>query len=210
MSRNMKSYSQNQEDKFILNYFGNYKGTLLEVGANDGQTLSNSKLFIEQGWKAHLVEPGRTFSDLVKLYYTNPNVHLHNYAIGGQFNKEATFYESGAHVIGGSDIGLVSSLDFDETERWRKSGVDFTETKVQVKSFNEWWSDAGKPQLDFISIDAESFDWDILQQIDLKLVGCRVLCIEWNGDADLKRKYINHCIGYKIAVENRENLIFVK
>lgn len=205
----MKSYSQNEEDRFILNYFGNYKGTLLEVGANDGQTLSNSKLFIEHKWLAHLIEPGRTFSDLVKLHYTNPNVSLYNYAIGGKFNKEAAFYESGAHVIGGSDIGLVSSLDFDETERWRKSGVAFTETKVAVKSFNEWLNEAGEPQLQYISIDAEGHDWDILQQIDLGKVGCRVLCIEWNGDAHLKQKYIAHCIGYKIAVENRENLIFV-
>lgn len=208
----MKSHSQNQEDLFVLKYFGDYKGTLLEIGANDGQTLSNSKLLIENGFSAHLIEPGRTFSDLVKLHYTNPNVQLYNYAIGGAFQTEATFFESGAHVIGGSDVGLVSTLDFDETERWRKSGVQFTETKVPVKTFREFWNEAGKPMLDYISIDAEGHDWDILQQIYLNTVGCRCLVIEHNGDNKLKADFTRYCGCYDLvpAVCNNENLIFVK
>lgn len=206
----MNTYSQNREDLFVLKHFGNYKGTLLEIGSNDGQTLSNSLALIQQGWKAHLIEPGRTFSDLVKLHYTNPNVSLYNYAIGGEFQTEATFFESGAHVIGGKDMGLVSSLDFDETERWRKSGVQFTETKVPVKTFREFWNEAGKPQLDYISIDAEGYDWDILQQIDLKEIGCKCLVIEWNGDGVLSDKITRYCNmqGLKFANMNRENLIF--
>lgn len=206
----MKTYSQNQEDLFVANYFGSYKGTLLEIGSNNGRDLSNSLSLIEQGWKAHLIEPGRTFSDLVKLHYTNPNVSLYNYAIGGEFQTEATFFESGAHVIGGSDTGLVSTLDFDETERWRKSGVQFTETKVPVKTFREFWNEAGKPQLDFISIDAEGFDWDILQQIDLSLVKCCCLVIEWNGDDFLGVNFTSYCRSFnmKLAHKNNENLIF--
>lgn len=209
----MKSYSQSQEDLFILNHFGNYKGTLLEIGSNDGQTLSNSKLLIANGWLAHLIEPGRTFADLQKLHHENKNVHLYNYAIGGEFNKEATFYESAAHVIGGNDMGLVSSLDFDETERWRKNGVEFTETKVQVKSFLEFYKEAGHPQLDFISVDAEGFDWDILQQINLTGVGCKALCVEWNGDKNLADKMVEYSIGLHnmdLAHHNNENLIFFR
>lgn len=207
----MKTYSQNQEDLFVYKYFGNYKGTLLEIGSNDGQTLSNSLALIQQGWKAHLIEPGRTFSDLVKLHYTNPKVSLYNYAIGGEFQTEATFFESGAHVIGGKDVGLVSSLDFDETERWRKSGVQFTETKVPVKPFREFYKEANYPTLDFISLDAEGFDKEILQQIHLRDVGCRVLCIEWNGDNELKDFFTHYCgglHGMKLSLVNNENLIF--
>ena len=36
------NYSQNNEQNIILNYFKNYKGTLLDLGANDGITFSNS------------------------------------------------------------------------------------------------------------------------------------------------------------------------
>jgi len=205
--QHMKYYAQNLEDQFVHQYFGDYKGTLLEIGANSGEYLSNSLALIQAGWNAHLIEPGRTFSDLVKLHYTNPKVHLYNYAIG-ETESVTTFYESGAHVMGGNDSGLVSSLDFDETLRWRNAGVSFTEATVQVKPFADFYKEAGEPVLDFISIDAEGHDWDILQQIDLGKVGCKCLCIEWNGDTSLYNKFRDYCKGYKLAHVNRENLIF--
>ena len=35
-------YSQNNEQDIILQYFGNRKGFFLDIGANDGITLSNT------------------------------------------------------------------------------------------------------------------------------------------------------------------------
>ena len=43
-------YSQNNEEQVILDYFGNKIGNLLDIGANDGITLSNSRKLIELGW----------------------------------------------------------------------------------------------------------------------------------------------------------------
>ncbi|MEO6633733.1 MAG: hypothetical protein ABIN13_18470 [Mucilaginibacter sp.] len=90
-------YSQNNEDEFVLKYFGSFKGTLLEIGANDGADLSNSKLLIENGWHAHLVEPGSTCADLFLRHSLNPNVHIYNYGIGDRdekvnFGKAATTF----------------------------------------------------------------------------------------------------------------------
>lgn len=200
----MRTYSQSQEDLFVLSYFKGFKGTLLEIGANDGQTLSNSLLLIENGWKAHLVEPSSMFDRLVALHGNNPNVTLHNYAIGGLIPSEMTFYESEAHVPGGNDLALVSTLDFEETLRWRNNGVKFHERKVPVKPYDF------KEQFDFISIDAEGYDWQILSQIDLTGVSC--LCIEFNGDEDMKQRITNYCALYrlKLAHVNAENLIFCR
>lgn len=200
----MHTYSQNKEDLFVLNYFNGFKGTLLEIGANDGQTLSNSLLLIENGWKAHLVEPSSMFDRLVALHGNNHNVTLHNYAIGGLIPSEMTFYESEAHVVGGKDLALVSTLDFEETLRWRNNGVKFHERKVPVKPYDL------KEQFDFISIDAEGYDWQILSQIDLKGVSC--LCIEWNGVIENSIQFEDYCASYglKLAHINRENLIFTR
>jgi len=200
----MKSYSQNGEDLFVIDYFKGFKGTLLEIGANDGETLSNSLLLIENGWKAHLVEPSSMFDRLVALHGDNPNVTLHNYAIGGLIPSEMTFYESEAHVPGGSDLALVSTLDFEETLRWRNAGVKFHERKVPVKPYDL------KEQFDFISIDAEGYDEIILSQIDLSPTSC--LCIEFNGMFDTKARIINYCATYglKLVHVNNENLIFTR
>jgi len=197
----LKTYSQNKEDLFILNYFGKLRGNLLEIGSNNGVDLSNSKLLIEHGFSATLVEPGTTFDQLEKLYKDNPKITLHNHAIGKQPGT-MTFYESNAHIKGGSDRGLVSTLDYNETLKWRKSGVQFTERIVDVKPYDL------TDKFDFISIDAESKDWEILQQIDLTYTKC--LCIEWNSDTDLYRLFTDYCKGFKVAVKNAENLIFTR
>lgn len=201
-----KSYSQNAEDIFVLDYFKGFKGTLLEIGANDGKTLSNSLLLIENGWKAHLVEPGSVCSELNKLHQDNHNVSIHNFAIGAEYNR-VKFMESGAHEPGGSDVGLVSTLDENEKRRWAE--VDFTETIVNVNPFEVLEKYA---PFDFISIDAEGYDWIILQQINLADMGCKALCIEWNSLEALQVRYMDYCAlhGLKLAQKNAENLIFVK
>lgn len=208
----MRSYSQNQEDLTILSYFNGKTGTLLSIGENDGSTFSNARLLIEHGFSAHLIEPGSTFQQLEALHKGNERVNCYNFAIGSKFVDAMTFYESAAHVIGGADRGLVSSLDFDETERWRKSGVEFTEKQVKVVDFGKFWWLAGEPMFDFVSIDCEGYDFDILQQIDLDKVGCRAICVEWNGDFALKVKIEGYILpfGFKLIERNRENLIFVK
>lgn len=201
----MKSYSQNREDLFIADYFGNGIGNLLDIGANDGTTFSNSRLLIEQGWHAHLFEPGSIYSELHKLYKENTRVAYYNVGIGDE-DKIMQFHESGAHVKGGSDRGLVSTTDYQETLRW--PDAVFTEKNIQLWSFESAWHTMGCPQLLLISIDVEGMEYEILQQIDLDEVGCKVLCIEWNSKPKLLKLFSDYCKDFTIAVKNAENLIF--
>jgi FkbM family methyltransferase len=198
-------YSQNNEDEFVLKYFGDFKGTLLEVGANNGIDLSNSKLLIENGWHAHLVEPGTTCADLFLRHSLNPNVHIYNYGIGDR-DEKVRFWESGNHVPHGKDKGLVSTADFEETKRWPH--VAFTECEIELVKWDTFYNES-RSMFHFISIDAEGNDWTILRQIDLRAVGCRVLCIEYNSDLELLWRFKKYCKGYHLAVRNTENLIFV-
>ncbi|ASU34398.1 FkbM family methyltransferase [Mucilaginibacter xinganensis] len=205
----MNSYSQNREDLFVLDYFKGFKGTLLEIGANDGRTLSNSLLLIENGWNAYVLEPGSVCGDLFLLHKDNCKVHVFNYGIGER-DEVVKFYESGTHVSNGSDKGLVSSTHYNETLRWRKSGVQFTEREIQLVSFENFYNSIENPVFDFISIDAEGHDWTILKHIDLKDVRC--LVIEFNGDNELQARFSIYCASYglKLAIINNENLIFVR
>lgn len=200
----MVSYSQNSEDIFILNYFGNYVGNLLDIGANDGVTFSNSRLLIENGWDGVLFEPGIACGDLFKLYADYPNIKIYNRGVGEK-EEVIDFWESGAHVIDGTDRGLVSTTDFEETKRWPL--VEFIKRTIKMMPISAIMEQV---QFDFISIDAEGYDWKILKQIDLEAVGCTCLCIEWNGSKNLLKLFTGYCKNYKLAVKNAENLIFVK
>jgi len=78
----MQNYSQNQEQQVILDYFGNKVGRLLEIGSNDGETLSNSRALILNGWAADLVEPAPIpLEKLKNLYVTNRDVNIIESAI---------------------------------------------------------------------------------------------------------------------------------
>lgn len=203
-------YSQNLEDEFVLELLGK-NGTVLSVGENDGITFSNSRYLIEQGWSGYLLEPGLTFTKLQDLYLNHPKVWCYNYGIT-LTGEDQYFFESGSHVAGGSDSGLVSTTIEDETVKWKQAGVQFTQIQAKFKTFAQFYEEAGEPQLDFISVDVEGNDWQVLQQIDLNKVGCKALCIEWNSDPKLEWQYEEFCrmFGMKEAVRNAENLIYIR
>lgn len=205
----MNTYAQNKEDLFIADYFKGQTGTLLSIGENNGLDLSNARALLEQGWVGHCVEPSSVFYDLKRLYLGNEHVHCYNVAIGEQ-QGIVDFYESGAHVPNGTDKALVSTLDFNETQRW--VNVDFKKIKVNVVPFNFLWEMTDFAKFDFISIDAEGHDLAILRQIDLQSVGCKCLIIEHNGSAELKGRYECICedFGLKPALSNSENIIFIR
>ena len=204
-------YSQNFEDEIVAEYFGNFIGTLVDIGANDGKTLSNSLMLIDRGWKAHLIEPNKTvFEKLEKLHQTNHNVFTWNSAIA-DFDGEMNFFESGS-LISPNDYSLVSTLHQSEVNRWGDS-VSFINSKVRCKKWSTWCKHALVTSLttfDFISIDAEGEDWSILQQIDLGKFKTQVLCVEWNGITKNETLFTDYCnlYGLKEIHRNAENLIF--
>ena len=201
-------YSQNLEEQFITEYFGDFKGSLLSIGENDGQMLSNAKKLIELGWTAVLVEPSpKAFAKLSHLHIDNPNVTCVNVAIGTVYGK-MTLHESGNHYADNSDIALLSSLREEETIRWKKAGVKFEKCEVDVIPYDQILIDTSYVAFDFITIDAEGMDWDILQQIDLSHT--KLICIEWNGNQIMKLLFIKYCSGFglsELIYESGENLI---
>ena len=210
-------YSQNNEDSLILDYwkskYGDDKGTLIDIGANDGKTLSNSLLFIEDGWNAHLFEPNKNvFEKLNSLHEFNANVFCWNFGIA-DFDGEKEFYESGS-LISADDYSLVSTLHEGEMKRWGQS-VQFTKTKVNFKQWGTWYQDiSAKKQntFDYISIDAEGEDWMILNQIDLRKHDCKILCIEWNGVISNEKLFTEYANSHNLIEihRNAENIIFAK
>lgn len=207
----MNTFSQNREDLKISRYFKERIGTLLSVGENDGSMFSNSKLLIEIGWSAYLLEPATVFKHLEKLYKNKDNVKCFNIGLGTRTEK-VKFFESKNHVPNGDDKALVSSVKFEETKRWRDVGVEFVEGEIELKCFDDFYNEVGKPKFNFITIDCEGYDWEVLKQIDLNEVGCECLIIEWNGDKALEYKFRNHCFKYglKEMHRNSENIIYVK
>ncbi len=202
-----KKYSQNDEDLIIINFFNEKKGTLLSLGENDGKTFSNALALIELGWDATLVEPSRlAFTKLKELHKDNERVLLLNVAAGSEVGTMMLF-ESGYHLPDQSDVALLSTLDENETIRWKNQGVKFDNYHVDVVPVEALMF----RDYDFVTIDCEGKDIEILKQIDLTNV--QLLCIEWNSIPENKLLILEYCANFnmdKIIYESGENLILCK
>lgn len=207
-----KSYSQNGEDLILMEYFKNEdpkKLSILDIGANDGTTFSNSLLAVERGWNAALVEPAPSALEILhKVHQSHARAYVFPVAIG-RMDETLTFYESGEMLKKG-DTALVSSLKYDEINKWKQSGVKYNNILVKCVTFETFYRDCPLKRFDAISIDCEGEDLNVLKQLDINSLGCRFLIIEWNGrDKNLFEIYCQY-FGMRLIHENPENLIFVK
>jgi len=204
----MNTYGQNREDEIISQYFTD-PGTLLSIGENDGQTLSNALAFIEIGWSAYLIEPSPTvFPKLTARHKDNIHVQCFQVAIS-DIAKELTFYESSS-ASKGEDRALVSSLLPSEILKWKRAGVVFKPIKVQSITWNAFVALHDIDRLDYITIDAEGFDLKILRQINFDQHQTKVVCVEWNSINKHSYVSVMNKYGFNMAHQNAENLIFVR
>ena len=137
-------YSQNAEEKIILEYFekkhSNFSGALLDIGANDGRTLSNSLALIERRWKAVLIEPDAdAFEKLIALHQGNEKVICYNIAIASE-DGEMDFYKSGTHLNNG-DTGLLSTLSQRDYDKWKGQKSDSPNVTVSVTRLRSYGAD---------------------------------------------------------------------
>lgn len=205
----MRDFSQNGEQRVILDYFKDKKGTVLDLGANDGIILSNSYALIQSGWAGVLVEASPVvFKTLEYNHQNSADVFLYNFAISDQ-EGEIEFYESGTHLKQG-DLSLLSTIKPAEMERWKGTDTVFTPKKVPAITFKSFQDVCPIKKYEFITVDIEGMDYVVLTQMDLNEIGCEMLCIETNSVDD--HKYIDYCkkFGMRVIHKNHENLIFAR
>lgn len=199
------SYSQNDEQQHIEKYFEGRTGNFLDIGANDGVTLSNTRRLAELGWSGVFVEPSPTaFRQLKENYNGKTGFYFYNFALGTS-NGKVKFWDSGPHLNRG-DHGLLSTMNASERERWK--GQEYTEIEVQCFRWKTFLNRLMVKNFDFISIDCEGSDYEVLRQIDLRGTSC--VCVEWNGKAELKERFDPLMIGFKVIYTSPENLVYAR
>lgn len=201
-------YSQNNEDTIISGYFGNFKGTLLDIGANDGETFSNSRMLIMKGWAGALVEPApAAFAKLDALYKPNAEtISVHNWAIANEIGM-MKFQDMGAH-LGNGDTSLLSTLLPEETKRW--VGTPFTEIEVLAVTVKDFLAFCPHKVFEFVTIDAEGMDYEIMRQLPFDELQTRCICVEYNGKEQYKFDGVANNYRFKLLHKNGENLIYVR
>jgi FkbM family methyltransferase len=198
------NYGQNSEDQIVSEYFKGFKGTLCDVGANNGITMSNTYKLLASGWKGLLVEPNyECHIKLLELWRKRNDIQIIQAAIG-VINGDSILYKNG-ELYGGT--GLVSTLDPNGMKKWEEV-TTFEPQLCKVYDYKTLLEQSVYKTFDFISLDAEGFDTVILKQIDLLKVKC--VCIEWNSIVSVKEEILQYCKGFRLIHSNAENLILAR
>lgn len=194
-------YSQNKEDEIVSSIFGDYTGRLLEIGAFDPDALSNSRMLIDRGWEAVLVEfsPQPT-RNLIKFYSSNEKVKVMQAAV--------TPYESGITQFRISDDGLSSDQPRN-IARWNGHAGYFGSLLVPQLPVSVLFRYFGGG-FDFISVDTEGTSVDVAIAI-LRECGerPRVMCVE-HDERSNELISVASQYGYMLCHVNAENVIVVR
>lgn len=176
-------HSQNNEDEIILSYLPlHFQGTILDIGANDGQTYSNSRIFIERyNWNGVLVEPSSQCVQLLnKLYKDVKRVQIVPYAIDLD-NQDKTLYIGNIQDTPTS-INQVSTLKIHEKYYWEiNRGVKYEEETVKCITIKELLELSKFKHFDIVSIDVEGLDFEILSGLISYNIKPQFIIIEHNS-----------------------------
>jgi FkbM family methyltransferase len=175
-------YSQCSEDEFFDKLLNKKDGTIVEVGAADGINNSNSKYFIDLGWKSLLIEPNpNNFNKLKNIHSNNENVILEMVGCSNE-KKVTTFYID--HNDEYQQISTYSEQQKINCESYYKCG--FEEITSEITTLQSLLDAHNIKNIDILSIDTEGYDLLTLEGIDFDISNIKYICIEQNTEDVIK------------------------
>ncbi|KQT15502.1 hypothetical protein ASG31_14665 [Chryseobacterium sp. Leaf404] len=210
-----KSFSQCGEDILVDFIFKNILGkndfTYMDVGAHHPYYLSNTALFYEQGFKGISIEPDPSLFTEIKKQ--RPNEICLN--VGVLFDNDITESDVADFYI--MSTPTLNTFSKEEAERLHTQGtytiVD--KKKIQIKHLHKIFDEYFLP--DFLSIDVEGLDKEIITSINFEKYRPKVICIEtleFSPDGSENNKNINIINflsgrNYSLYADTNINSIFV-
>lgn len=194
-------YGQHGEDKYIATLFPeNYIGTCIEVGAYDGIFLSNTYHFEQKGWRSLCIEP--ILSAFNKCKENRRECVNCCISDNDTNDKEFTIFHLNENLC------AISSLIPDERliESHKHMITNVTKSLVKVRSLNSLLQELNYPKdIDFISIDTENTELDVLKGLDLNTYNVKLFVVENNYNEPFCEDYLKQ-YGYtkinRIAVND--------
>ncbi len=199
-------FSQSQEEKYILDYFGDYVGTFIDLGCNDCTTFSNTRALALKGWRGVFVDPSQWAIDQCKTLY-NGHKGYYFYPVGvSKHNGKAILYDSGP-LCSANDRSLVSTFHQEEVDRFKRT-VRYAPIEVKTFKWKTFYNRLRIRKFDFVNMDCEGDELNILPDMDLS--NTKAICIEWNSKPELKTEYEKFLEGFRLIYTSGENLIYAR
>lgn len=171
-----------EEPGLIRAFLGEKVGVFVEVGAHDPVRGSQTWSLEQEGWTGLLVEPR---AEMAAELRASRRAIVEEVACGGPETEgtRGLLHVRGAHSTLDAELG--------------DAGVIFTEKRyVPMRTLDSLLADAGIERVDFLSVDVEGCEEDVLRGTDLMKLRPRLILIEDKARALGVHRHMTGC-GYK-------------
>lgn len=187
------SPSQHGEEALIRAYLGaQEQGYAADVGAVDGVFLSNTKFLEDGGWIVLCVEPIETYARACRQ---NRRL-VEQVACGVEPRTRAPFYVRalpGGNMTSGSslapDSGVMDDPRINGGTSLRDMGAIEFQTTVDVARLDDLLDKHQFPRLDFLSLDTEGTEAEVLRGFTLGRWRPKLVVVESWFDTEPHRAY---------------------
>jgi len=179
------------EMRLIAAFFGNRKGYFVEVGANEPRERSQTWHLEQAGWTGVLIEPQ---PELAAKLRAQRSAQVFAVACSAPADAGKTLP---LHVA-----GPLSALDRD---RMAPGASPETVIAVPVRTLDSVLAEAGSPPgFDFLSIDVEGHEIEVLRGFDIERWRPRLILLE-DHVGDLSKHRFLTAAGYRIIRRYENN-----
>jgi FkbM family methyltransferase len=186
----------NYENQLIAEFFGDKVGFFVEVGANDPHARSQTWHLEQAGWTGVLIEPQ---PDLARKLCDNRKSRVFAVACSSPDNAGRNLP---LHVA-----GPLSSLDLDQMA---PGSIPETTIQVPIRTLDSVLEEAAAPaRFDFLSIDVEGHEIEVLRGFDISRWQPRLILLE-DHVADLSKHRYLAAAGYRIVRRHENNGWYVR
>jgi FkbM family methyltransferase len=162
---NAEFYSQYGQDYYVLHkvFAGRRSGIFVDIGGNHPIECSNSYLLERHGWTGLAVEPQRALNALWPLHRKTPCLDC----VVGPEPGEVVFVEAGPEAHGLSGVEGYNKVQ-DAAQR----------RVVPQRRLDAILLEHGIHRVDYLSIDVEGYELEVLRSLDLERIDVRLIGLE--------------------------------
>ena len=168
------SYAQSGEDiiiDYLFNSIGITTPSYIDIGANQPVKGNNTYLFYLKGSRGICIEPDISLIEGLKK--RRPKDVVLNIGVSTTKTGQADFYYFKGHYNAWNTFSKE-----DAEKKTAASGISFEKTSVELDTINNIAEKYKFNKVNYLSIDVEGLDLEILKSIDFDIINPEVICVE--------------------------------
>lgn len=160
-------------NKIYEKYFGDNIGIFVEVGAFDGESVSNTSCLADSGWTGYYIEPVKEhYEKCIERHKNNNNVKVSNFAIGTKEGLVPIYCSGIVSTLDEEQAKNVSSMELFGNPQYTVSQC------IQIKLENYLKLEKIPKNFDLLVVDVEGREENVFESFNFNDWKPKMMIIE--------------------------------